>query len=71
MKNVKSMFAAITLGLMLSCSAYAGDVSTPGYAPPPPPPAATLENSETTAPGEISSPGLTIELLIAALSALY
>ena len=69
MKNVKSMFAAITLGLILSCSAYAGDVNTPGFTPPPPPP--TVENSETTAPGEINTPGLTIEILLAALSALY
>ena len=55
MKNVKSMFAAITLGLILSCSAYAGDVNTPGYAAPPPPPSA-VANSETAAPGEINTP---------------
>lgn len=66
MKNVKSMFAAITLGLILTCSAYAGDVNTPGYTAPPPPSA--VENNETAAPGEINTPGLTIEILLAALS---
>ena len=66
MKNVKSMFAAITLGLILSYSAYAGDVNTPGYTAPPPPTA--VASSETTAPGEINTPGLTIEILLAALS---
>lgn len=69
MKNVKSMFAAITLGLILSCSTYAGDVNTPGFVPPPPPP--ITANTETAEPGEINTPGLTIEILIAALSALY
>lgn len=78
MKNLKSMFGAMTLGLILSSSALAGDVSTPGYIPPPPPPsAATLQNSGTTALDEISltatdeSTAFTIEILLAALSALY
>ena len=72
MKNLKSMFGAMTLALILSSSALAGDVSTPGYVPPPPPPpAATLENSGTTALDETSSTAFTIEILLAALSALY
>ena len=69
MKNVKAMFGAITLGLLLSSVALAGDVSTPGYvAPPPPPTAAPLQE---TADSDISSEGLAIDLLIAALAAFY
>lgn len=73
MKNLKSMFGAMTLVLMLSSSALAGDVSTPGYVPPPPPPPspATLGNNEITAVDESSSTDLTTEILLAALSALY
>jgi hypothetical protein len=72
MKNLKSMFGAMTLVLILSSSAFAGDVSTPGYVPPPPrPSAATLENDEITAVDESSSTDLTTEILLAALSALY
>ena len=49
MKNVKSMFGAMALGLVLFSSAFAGDVSTPGYvAPPPPPSAAPLGDGGTT-----------------------
>ena len=71
MKNVKAMFAAMTLGLILSSTAFAGDVSTPGYVPPPPPsPAASLDES-LTAPGDVSTPGFATELLVAALSAFY
>jgi hypothetical protein len=72
MKNLKSMFGAMTLGLILCSSAFAGDVSTPGYVPPPPPPPspATMENNEITAVDETSS-DLTIDILLAALSALY
>ena len=72
MKNVRAMFAAMTLGLILSSAIFAGEVSTPGYVPPPPPPtAASLQENETTAPGEINTPGFATELLIAALSAFY
>ena len=73
MKNLKSMFGAMTLGLILCSSAFAGDVSTPGYVPPPPPrpSAATLENNEITAVDETSSTAFTIDILLAALSALY
>ena len=48
MKNVKAMFGAITLGLILS-TVLAGDVSTPGFVPPPPPPtAAPLQKRKRT-----------------------
>ena len=72
MKNVKSMFGAMALGLVLFSSAFAGDVSTPGYvAPPPPPSAAPLVHGGTTLPSEASSTGFTMQILLAALSALY
>lgn len=72
MKNVKSIFGAMILGLVLNSTAFAGDVSTPGFIPPPPPPtAATLEMSEKSAPSDIGSPGFAIQIWIAALSALY
>jgi hypothetical protein len=71
MKNVKAMFGAITLGLMLSITAPAGDVSTPGFVPPPPPPtAAPLQETDTDA-SDISPESLAIDLLIAALGAFY
>ena len=64
MKNVRAMLAAMTLGLILSGAAIAGEVNTPGYVPPPPPPTAT-------APGDISTPGFATELLIVMLNAFY
>lgn len=71
MKNVKAMFGAITLGLILSTTAVAGDVSTPGYVPPPPPTtAAPLQETEMDASDD-SSESLAIEILIAALGAFY
>ena len=71
MKNLKSMFGAMTLGLILSTTAFAGDVSTPGYVPPPPQPSgATLEN-RAAAPSATSPTALSIEILLAALSAIY
>lgn len=68
MKNVKAMFGAITLGLILSSAAIAGDVSTPGYVPPPPP--APLQENETDA-ADVDSSSFAIDLLIAALGAYY
>ena len=72
MKNVKAMFGAITLGLILSTTVLAGDVSTPGFVPPPPPPpsAAPLQETETDA-SDISPESLAIDLLIAALGAFF
>ena len=71
MKNVKAMFGAITLGLMLSITAPAGDVSTPGFVPPPPSPtAAPLQETDTDA-SDTSPASLVIDLLIAALGAFY
>jgi hypothetical protein len=69
MKNVKAMFGAITLGLILSTVAIAGDVSTPGYVPPPPP-SAPLQQNEIDA-GDADSSSFAIDLLIAALGAYY
>lgn len=72
MKNVKSMFGAMALGLVLFSSAFAGDVSTPGYvAPPPPPSAAPSGDGGTTLPSEASSTGFTMQILLEALSALF
>ena len=72
MKNVKAMFAAMSLGLILSSAALAGEVSTPGYVPPPPPsPATAFSENEMGATGDISSPGFATELLVAVLSAFY
>jgi len=71
MKNVKAMFGAITLGLILTTAAIAGDVSTPGYVPPPPPStAAPLQENETDA-AELDSSSFGLDLLIAALGAYY
>ena len=68
------MFGAMTLALILSSSAFAGDVSTPGYVPPPPRQSAALQN-ETTALNETSSTATDesafTEILLLALSALY
>lgn len=69
MKNVKAMFAAITLGLILSSATLAGDVATPGYVPPPPPPA-PLQEGQTDA-ADVDSSSFAIDLLIAALGAYY
>jgi hypothetical protein len=72
MKNVKAMFGAVSLGLMLSSAALAGDVSTPGYVPPPPPSTATpCPETETAVLDDLSSSELATDLLIAALSAFY
>ena len=70
MKNVKAMFGATILGLVLANAALAGDVTTPGYVPPPPRPSALASNNETPISGEIGTPGLT-ELLMQALLAFY
>ena len=70
MKNVKAMFAAITLGLILSSATLAGDVATPGYVPPPPPPGAALQEGQTDS-ADVDSSSFAIDLLIAALGAYY
>ena len=71
MKNVKAMFGATILGLVLANAALAGDVTTPGYVPPPPPPSAVASNNGTAIPGEIGTPGLATELLMQALLAFF
>ncbi len=72
MKNVKAMFGAIALGLILTTAAIAGDVSTPGYVPPPPPStAAPLQEDKTDAAADVDSSSFAYDLLIAALGAYY
>ena len=72
MKNVKAMFGAITLGLILSSATFAGDVATPGYVPPPPPPskAAPLQDDQPDTI-DVDSSSFAIDLLVAALGAYY
>ncbi len=71
MKNVKAMFGAITLGLILNSAILAGDVATPGYVPPPPSQiAAPLQENQTDA-GDVDSSSFATDLLIAALGAYY
>ena len=49
MKKIQELAAAITLLVLLSTSALAGEISTNVVSPPPPPTA----SATTTAPGEI------------------
>ena len=71
MKNVKAMFGAITLGLILTTATLAGDVSTPGYVPPPPPSTAAPLQENPTETADADSSSFAIDLLIAALGAFY
>jgi hypothetical protein len=64
MKTLKAICTAAILALALSVPASAGDLLSPGYtAPPPPPPPEsnimvdTNVSTETSAPGDISTPG--------------
>lgn len=50
MKKIHELAAAITLLVLFSISAPAGEISTNVVSPPPPPPASAI----TTAPSEIS-----------------
>ena len=71
MKNVKAMFGAITLGLILTTAAIAGDVSTPGYVSPPPPPTAAPLQEDNTDAADVDSSSFAYDLLIAALGVYY
>ncbi|MDQ3473120.1 MAG: hypothetical protein M3447_05225 [Acidobacteriota bacterium] len=71
MKNVKAMFAAITLGLILSSATLAGDVATPGYVPPPPPSTAAPLQEDQADAADVDSSSFAIDILIAALGAYY
>ena len=71
MKNVKAMFGAITLGLILTTATIAGDVSTPGYVPPPPPSTAAPLPENRTDAADVDSSSYVYDLLIAALGAFY
>jgi hypothetical protein len=64
MKTLKAICTAAILALVLSVPTHAGDVLVPGYTEPPPPPPAessimvdTNVSTETSAPGDISTPG--------------
>ncbi|MGH9969703.1 MAG: hypothetical protein ACREBG_18180 [Pyrinomonadaceae bacterium] len=74
MKTIKPILTATILSLALFVPVYAGDMSTPGAAPPPPPPPAICTTGDiqtptkTTAPGDIGTPGIALNLLLAVLS---
>jgi hypothetical protein len=70
MKLIKNLAAALLLASVLSVSAYAGDLQTPGAAPPPPPNsvAATESTEETEAPVPPEDDELMIDALLALLS---
>jgi hypothetical protein len=53
MKTVKAICPAVVLALVLSVSALAGDVQTPGAPMPPPPPA--TQPSETSDNGCVAT----------------
>lgn len=54
MKHLRKLSAAMTLLLVLSLSARAGEITIWGVAPPPPPPPAS---ATTTDPGEMTTWG--------------
>ncbi len=43
MKKIASTVAALSLSLLLSTAAFAGEILTPGITPPPPPPEASVQ----------------------------
>ena len=54
MKNIRQLFSAAVLTLVISSVTFAGDMWTPGFVNPPPPPGArgsesSLSNVEMTA----------------------
>jgi hypothetical protein len=61
MKQLKQLLAVTLLVLTISLSAYAGDMSTPGFTDPPPPPPGDMSTPGcvTTAPGDMETPGAT------------
>jgi hypothetical protein len=65
MKVLKQLSATILLALVLSASAYAGDMPGPTAAAPgdmnsPPAPVQIGEPSSTMSPGDMSTPALTV-----------
>ena len=52
MKHLQKLCAAVTLLVVLSFSARAGEITTWGVAPPPPPPPASATATE---PGDITT----------------
>ena len=59
---MKRLLIAITLGCVLSGSAFAGEIPTGGIAAPPPPPGQSQTATNSTTPGEIPTGGLTGEI---------
>ncbi len=51
MKNLRHVCAAVMLALIISGSAFAGEMDTPGSAPPPPPPPTLPVTGEMDTPG--------------------
>jgi hypothetical protein len=66
-KSMKRFVIAITLTFVISGSTLAGEIPTVGFTAPPPPPDG-LQATNTSAPGEIPSVGLTQQMSEAAFS---
>ena len=54
MKHLRKLCAAVTLLVVLSLSARAGEITIWGAAPPPPPPPPASATATATEPGEIT-----------------
>jgi hypothetical protein len=59
MKTFRPLVAVLGLSLLLSTSAFAGEMQTPGITNPPPPPSAA--NSIVAEPGVLQGPGFSSE----------
>ncbi len=73
MKTLKLILPATILSLALCLSAYAGDMSTPGFTSPlPPPPTQTALGLETdlesTGSGNIATSDFALDIWLAVLS---
>ncbi len=61
MKTLKLGLPAILVGLALSITTLAGDMTTPGFIPPPPPPGSSQQGSSTDL-NELNLSGLALEI---------
>ena len=71
MKTIKTLLASITLALLITGTALAGETQTPPCAPgeTQTPPCASALSSDATAPGETQAPPAGVDLLsLAALT---
>lgn len=64
MSNMKSTLAATFLTLVLTVPAWGGNIGSPGATPPPPTTSESISSSDSTACGNIGSPGLTSSALV-------